>query len=53
MNIIIKRSLNPLKKYDAIIDDKKKISFGQKGASDYTKHKDTERKTRYLERHKK
>jgi hypothetical protein len=53
MNIIIKPSSNRLKKFDAIIDDKKKISFGQKGASDFTINKDIERKNRYLDRHKK
>ena len=52
MNIIIKPSVNPLKKFDAFIDNKK-ISFGANGMSDYTKHKDKDRKNRYLERHKK
>jgi hypothetical protein len=52
MNIIIKPSNKPDKKYDAIIDGKKTISFGAKGMSDYTKHKDKERKARYLARHK-
>jgi hypothetical protein len=53
MNIIIKPSNKPDKKYDAIIDGKKTISFGQAGASDFTKHKNEERKNRYIERHKK
>ena len=48
VNIIMKPSSDPSKKYDAIIDDKKNISFGQRGASDYTKHKDDERKQRYI-----
>jgi hypothetical protein len=52
MNIIIKPSNKPDKKYDAIIDGKKTISFGAKGMSDYTIHKDKERKERYLARHK-
>ena len=52
MNIIIKPSSKPDKKYTAVIDNKKSINFGQKGASDYTKHKDKERKERYLQRHK-
>jgi hypothetical protein len=52
MTIIIKPSKNPLKKYDAIIDGKKKISFGANGVSDYTKHKNDDRKKRYLQRHK-
>ena len=53
MNIIIKPSRNPLKKYDAIIDGKKTVPFGQKGASDMTQHKSEERKSRYIDRHKK
>ena len=53
MNIIIKPSRNSLKKYDAIIDGKKTVPFGQKGASDMTQHKSEERKSRYIDRHKK
>ena len=53
MDIVISKSTNKSKKYDAVIDDKKKISFGEKGANDYTKHKDEERKQRYIDRHKK
>ena len=52
INVIIKKSTNPNKKYDAFINDKK-ISFGASGYSDYTKHKDPERKKRYIDRHKK
>ena len=51
--IIISKSKNINKKYDARIDGKKTISFGSAGMSDFTKHKDTERKQRYLNRHKK
>lgn len=44
------------KKYTAIFydDNRKKIRtthFGSAGMSDYTKHKDIERKQRYLDRH--
>lgn len=53
MNIIIKPSRTPGKKFDAIIDNKKVVHFGQAGASDFTKHKDEERKNRYIDRHKK
>ena len=52
MNIIIKPSDRKEKKYMAIVDNKKTIHFGQAGASDYTKHKDKERKERYIDRHK-
>lgn len=53
MNIIIKPSNKPDKKYTAIIDNKKSINFGANGMSDYTLHKDTDRKNRYIQRHKK
>ena len=44
IEIVIKPSHLQNKKYDAVIDDKKTIPFGQRGASDYTIHKDDERK---------
>ena len=50
--IIITKSKNKDKKYDARIDGKKTVSFGAAGMSDFTKHKDPERKQRYLNRHK-
>ncbi len=53
INIIIKSSTKPHKKYMAIIDDKKTVHFGQKNASDYTIHKDIERRDRYIARHQK
>ena len=53
LNIIIKPSNKQDKKYMAIVDDKKTIHFGQAGASDYTIHKDKDRKERYLARHRK
>ena len=53
MEIVITPSKNNNKKFDALIDGKKTVSFGEKGASDYTKHKDKERKERYIARHKK
>ena len=39
--IIITKSKNKDKKYDARIDGKKTVSFGAAGMSDFTKHKDT------------
>jgi hypothetical protein len=53
MEIIIKKSRKPDKKLDAVIDGKKTVSFGAKNYSDYTLHKDDERKNRYINRHKK
>ena len=53
MEVVISSSTNKNKKFDARIDGTKTVSFGQKGASDFTKHKDKERKERYIARHKK
>ena len=53
MNIVIKPSSRKDKKFEALIDGKKTIHFGQKNASDYTIHKDDERKKRYIDRHRK
>ena len=53
MDVIISKSKKADKKYDAVINGKKTISFGQKGASDMTTHKDKDRKQRYIDRHKK
>ena len=55
-SVEIKRSSNPEKKLMAVFEDKdgKKVKtthFGQRGASDYTKHGDKDRMKRYLERH--
>ena len=51
--IVISKSKNKNKKFDARIDGKKTVSFGAAGMSDFTKHKDEERKQRYLDRHRK
>jgi hypothetical protein len=53
----IVRSKKAGKKLDAVFlnlktNKKKVISFGQKNASDFTKHKDVQRKNRYIARHK-
>ena len=53
MEVVITPSKNKNKKFDAVIDGKKKISFGQAGASDFTQHKDKDRKGRYIDRHRK
>ena len=52
MNIVITPSDKTNKKNMAILDNKK-IHFGDSRYSDYTKHKDPERKKSYLSRHKK
>ena len=53
MEVIIRKSTKKDKKFDAIVDGKKTVSFGAAGMSDFTKHKDPERKERYINRHKK
>lgn len=56
--IKIEKSKRKDKKYMAIFYGKDKnklvtIHFGQKGASDFTIHRDDERKKRYIDRHEK
>ena len=53
MEVVFTKSKKPDTKYDARIDGTKTVSFGQKGASDFTKHKHPDRKDRYIARHKK
>ena len=54
--VTIKKSTNSQKKLMAIFYENNKkiktIHFGAAGMSDYTKHKDSFRKQRYLNRHK-
>jgi hypothetical protein len=51
LNIQIQKSHNPNKKYDAIVNGDKIISFGAAGYSDFTLHKDPARKLNYIKRH--
>ena len=51
MDVVITKSKKPDKKYDALVNGTKTVSFGQKGASDFTKHKNTDRKEAYIARH--
>jgi hypothetical protein len=50
--VILKNSKNKTKKF-AVTVDNKTINFGAKGYSDFTIHKDPERKKRYEARHRK
>jgi hypothetical protein len=55
MELKIKPSEKKTKKYDAIFtkdNNIKIVSFGAKNMSDYTIHKDKQRRTNYLARHK-
>ena len=45
------KSDKPNKKYYIITNDNKKVYFGAAGYSDFTIHKDEERKLRYIKRH--
>jgi hypothetical protein len=51
--VVIRKASRPGKKLDAIFDGKKTVSFGQKGASDYTLHQNSQRKANYIARHQK
>lgn len=53
MNVSLYFSPNKTKKYRVIFENGDKIDFGAKGYSDYTIHKDTKRKERYIARHSK
>jgi hypothetical protein len=50
-NVYLSRSSNPRKKYMVKVKNKT-VHFGAKGMSDYTIHKDLERKQRYIDRHR-
>ena len=51
----VRRSHKKEKKWDAIFETPKGkdkvVSFGARGMSDFTKHKDTRRRSLYLKRH--
>ena len=51
INVVIKKSAKPGKKYDAIFNGTKTISFGASGYEDYTMHHDEKRKQNYIKRH--
>ena len=52
MGAVLTKSEKPDKKYDARTDGAKTVSFDQKGASGFTKHKKSDRRERYIDRHK-
>jgi len=51
--IYFNKSTRKDKKYMVRIDDTKTVHFGALGYSDYTKHKDKDRKKLYIKRHQK
>ena len=52
MEVVIHKSSKPGKKYQAT-DCKRTTHFGDSSYSDFTKHKDEQRKQNYIKRHKK
>ena len=52
MNVVIKRSTNPKKKFQAHLNGKT-IRFGDSNYQDFTQHGDVLRKQRYIQRHQK
>ena len=48
IDIVIQKSSNPKKKYDAIFNGVKTIQFGASGYEDYTIHKDAKRRENYI-----
>ena len=53
MHVVIQKTNRKDKRLEAVIDGKKTVPFGQTKASDFTLHKDPERKARYINRHEK
>ena len=53
--LTLRRSRNPAKKFDAVFQypngKTRRVSFGARGMSDYTKHKNVTRRGLYLKRH--
>ncbi len=49
--MLVKKSPNVNKKFRVIFDNGTHVDFGARGYSDYTIHKDPERKRRYIIRH--
>ena len=43
MEVVLTKSKKPDKKYDARINGTKTVSFGERGASDFTQHNNSDR----------
>lgn len=52
MLVYLRKSKNPKKKLEAILENGKIVRFGAIGYSDYTLHKDRHRMENYINRHK-
>lgn len=53
MLIRLEKATDGKHKYTAIFENGKRVKFGQYGASDYTIHKDIDRRESYRARHRK
>ena len=53
MGVIISKSNRKDKKLKAVMCNKKTVHCEATGYSDFTKHKDSDRKDKYIDRHKK
>ena len=53
MEVVLTKFIKPDNKYDARINGTKTVSFGERGASDFTKHQDLLRRASYIKRHSK
>ena len=51
MKVKLTKSPKPEKKWRVTFENGSHVDFGQKGYSDFTKHKDPARMKRYLQRH--
>ena len=51
MEVVISKSKNKNKKYQAEVNGKKTVHFGDSRYEDYTQHKDSKRKENYISRH--
>jgi hypothetical protein len=51
MKVRLIKSPNPKKKWRILFEDGTHVDFGQKGYSDFTKHKNPDRMKLYLQRH--
>ena len=51
MKVKLTKSPNPMKKFRVTLEDGRKVDFGGRGYTDYTKHKDPLRMRRYVRRH--
>ena len=51
IDVVIRKSSNPKKKYEAVFNNHTIIPFGAAGYEDFTTHKDEQRRQNYIKRH--